>query len=423
MKRYALTHLADATLLHDLAALVAQDRATTAALLAHIAEVDARKLYLPAACSSMFTYCVRELHMSEDTAFKRIRVARAGRRFPEILEMLAEGKLHVSAVVLLAPYLRPENFGELLGAATHKTQKETEQLLAERFPQANVPTTIRALAPNGRADELATRTVDQHVLQLAPGPVLEHASELATQLAPERVHGSLVQAQVGQLVPELATQVATWPVEQQFSQLAARPAEQAIPSNVPPQPAAPRAKITPLSASHFEMRLTIDRETQEQLRYAQALLGHSVPSGDVAQVLKRALGALVQQLEQKRFAKCVRSGKRTSAADGRYVPAEIRRAVWQRDQGQCTFVSAKGRRCEEKTRLEFDHTQPFAKGGSTTAGQLQLKCRAHNQYAAECAYGTEFMRTKREAARQRTAQFSARLKLNTQATGHAAPHP
>jgi 5-methylcytosine-specific restriction endonuclease McrA len=401
MKCYALTHLADATLLRELVSLVAQDRATTAALLAHIAEVDARKLYLPAACSSMFTYCVRELHMSEDVAFKRIRVARAGRRFPEILEMLAEGKLHVSAVVLLAPYLRPENIGELLGAATHKTQKETEQLLAERFPQANVPTTIRALAPNGRADELATR------------PFLEHASELATQLAPERDHGSLAPTQVGQLVPELATQVATWPVEQQVSQLAARPAEQAIPSNVPPQLAAapPRAKITPLSASHFEMRLTIDRETQEQLRYAQALLGHSVPSGDVAQVLKRALGALVQQLEQKKFSKCVRSrsvrAHTSGSRDGsecRYIPAEIRRAVWQRDQGQCTFVSAKGRRCEEKTRLEFDHSHPIAKGGSTTAGQLQLKCRAHNQYAAECAYGTEFMRSKRDAARQRVAR-------------------
>jgi hypothetical protein len=69
MKSYSLKHLADATLLHHLASLVSEDRATTAALLAHIAELDARKLYLPAACSSMFTYCVRELHMSEDVAF------------------------------------------------------------------------------------------------------------------------------------------------------------------------------------------------------------------------------------------------------------------------------------------------------------------------------------------------------------------
>jgi hypothetical protein len=333
--------------------------------------------------------------------------------------MLAEGKLHVSAVVLLAPYLRPENVEELLSAATHKTQKETEQLLAERFPQAHVPTTIRALIPNGRADEPSTRTDAQHVPQLATWPVLEHASELATQLAPERVDGSLAPTQVGQLVPELATQVATWPVEQRISPLAARRVEQQF-SQV--APAAPRAKITPLSASHFEMRLTIDRETQEQLRYAQALLGHAVPSGDVAQVLKRALNALVQQLEQKRFAKCVRSRKSSSqgppgrsAAEGRYIPASIRRAVWQRDHGQCTFVSSTGRRCEERTRLEFDHVDPAARGGQTLISQLQLKCRAHNQYAAACAYGAEFMRAKRESARQQ----ALRRGTHAHATVHA----
>jgi len=70
---YSLIHLSDSTLLHDLAALVGRDHNTTAALLAHIAEVDARKLYRPAAYPSMYAYCVGELHMSEDTAYKRIR--------------------------------------------------------------------------------------------------------------------------------------------------------------------------------------------------------------------------------------------------------------------------------------------------------------------------------------------------------------
>ncbi len=63
MKTYSLSHLSDHALLRDLAALVARDRETTAALLAHIAEVDARKLYLPAAYPSMFLYCVQELHL------------------------------------------------------------------------------------------------------------------------------------------------------------------------------------------------------------------------------------------------------------------------------------------------------------------------------------------------------------------------
>ena len=45
---YSLSHLSDHVLLRDLTALVSEDRATTARLLAHLAEVDARRLYLPA---------------------------------------------------------------------------------------------------------------------------------------------------------------------------------------------------------------------------------------------------------------------------------------------------------------------------------------------------------------------------------------
>ena len=97
MKSYSLAHLSDHTLLRDLAALVARDRVTTAELLAHIAEVDARQLYLPAAYPSMYAYCVGELHLCEQAAFKRIRAARIARQFPAIFEALAQGRLHLSA--------------------------------------------------------------------------------------------------------------------------------------------------------------------------------------------------------------------------------------------------------------------------------------------------------------------------------------
>src|SRR5437588_2097523 len=88
---FSLSHLSDPALLGELAALLAQDRATTASLLAHLGEVDARKLYLPAACPSMFDYCLRELHLSEGSAFKRSRAARHARRFPAVPAALAVG--------------------------------------------------------------------------------------------------------------------------------------------------------------------------------------------------------------------------------------------------------------------------------------------------------------------------------------------
>ena len=124
MRAYSLVHLNDRELLRDLHVIVAQDRATTAALLAHLAEVDARRLYLRAAHPSMYSYCVRELGLSEDVALKRIQAARTARQFPAIFAAVAQGRLHLTAVGLLAPHLTPENVNELLNAAAHQSKSE-----------------------------------------------------------------------------------------------------------------------------------------------------------------------------------------------------------------------------------------------------------------------------------------------------------
>src|SRR5258706_15177926 len=157
MNSYSLTHLADGTLLRDLVALIEQDRATTAALLAHLAEVDERQLYRAEAYESMFLYCVHELHMSEETTFRRIRVARTARQFPAIFSQLAEGRLNVTAVLLLTPHLSPETADELLAAAAHKTKPEIELLLAERFPRPGVPTLIQPIAAPNASEGLGAR--------------------------------------------------------------------------------------------------------------------------------------------------------------------------------------------------------------------------------------------------------------------------
>ena len=93
----------------------------TADLLAHLAEVDARKLYLDHACSSMFNYLVTRLHMSEPTTYKRLEAARTARRFPVIFELVAAGSLHLTGIVLLAPKLTEENHQELLAASVKKS--------------------------------------------------------------------------------------------------------------------------------------------------------------------------------------------------------------------------------------------------------------------------------------------------------------
>src|SRR5258706_6617950 len=100
MKGYSRSQLTDDGLLSTLDNHLSLDLDNTADLLADLAEVDARRLYVPAAYGSMFDFCVHAKHMSEDVAFKRIRVARMARQFPAIFHMLADGRLSLSAVVL-----------------------------------------------------------------------------------------------------------------------------------------------------------------------------------------------------------------------------------------------------------------------------------------------------------------------------------
>lgn len=158
---------------------------------------------------------------------------------------------------------------------------------------------------------------------------------------------------------------------------------------------------------HFLVRVTIPKRTHDKLREAQALLSHAVRVEDVAEVLDRALDALIALLKRRRLGSVSRLAQspgpaRLTTTSGRYIPAEIRRSVWERDEGRCTFTSADGHRCGERHFLQFDHAEPVARGGSVTVDTIRLRCRSHNQYEAERAFGADFMARKRqEAARGR----------------------
>jgi len=136
----------DSGLLQTLASAVRGQRAATVKVVAIIAEVDRRKLFLRPGFSSMFEYCVRKLGLSEQSAYLRITAARKSRRYPVILEMLADGRLHLAHIGRLSKWLRPENSDELLHAASGKTRAELLQLLAERFPQQDARTVVREVA-------------------------------------------------------------------------------------------------------------------------------------------------------------------------------------------------------------------------------------------------------------------------------------
>src|SRR6185295_6178265 len=138
MKTNIPSHLSDDDLVAKVRSLAGREREATVDLIAHLAELDARRLYLGAGFSSLFTYCTELLQLSEAEAYNRIEAARAARRFPVILARLAEGSLNLTTVRLLASHLTAENHLEFMDAASGKSRRAVEELLARHFPQPDV---------------------------------------------------------------------------------------------------------------------------------------------------------------------------------------------------------------------------------------------------------------------------------------------
>jgi hypothetical protein len=330
--------LSDQELLGRVREAVTDERRATARLIALLAEVDSRRLYLGEGCSSLFTYCTQALHLSEHAAYNRIESARAARRFPVILELVECAAVTLTAVRLLAPHLTDANHCDVLERARHKPKREIELLVATLHPQADVPSIVRKLP--ARAMSIAE-------------PAVQHAMPTTDVTAS------------GDTPP-----IALPP---------ARPAE-----------------VKPLAPERYKIQFTISCETYEKLRQVQDLLRHTVPNGDPAVIFEKALTLLRAELERTRFAATKRPRpSRRSDATSRYIPAAIKRSVWNRDGGRCAFNGSHGR-CTETGFLEYHHVLPFAEGGDTSVSNLELRCRAHNQYEASLWFGALAIRMARE---------------------------
>src|SRR6187551_2341 len=144
-KRHSLEGLNDHALLSQFGDLLRQDHEGNAHLLRHIDAIDRRQLWAKLGYPSLFAFLVTRHHMSESTAGKRIGAARTARRFPVLFAMVARGELHLSGIHRLKAHLTPDNHEQVLAEAKHKTIRQIEQLVARLAPQADVPSTLRAL--------------------------------------------------------------------------------------------------------------------------------------------------------------------------------------------------------------------------------------------------------------------------------------
>ena len=312
--RYCLGGLGNEELLAGLSRLVKRSDELLSDLLAHLAELDERRLFLGLGFPSLFAYCTVSLGMCESSAGRRILAARVCRKLSGAFARVARGELNLSALCAMSPHLTSENAEELAAACSRRSRRDVEKLLAARFPRPDIRDSVR--------------------------------------------------------------------------------------------------RVEALSADRFGVHFTADSEFLELLEQARGLATHRLPGGDMSEVIKLGLKAFIREAERQRFAVGRKPRRTLGARDDvaakvgqtvaevrppggcggaqkqtRHVPAAVAREVYERDQRQCSFVSADGRRCGCRVFLELDHITPWAMRGASTVANLRLRCRAHNQAHARRYFG------------------------------------
>jgi hypothetical protein len=325
----------ESTSAHDLdrrlADLVRSERHLVTRFVIELAGFASRELYRELGYTSLFYYCVRQLGLSKSSAFRRSEVARLIARFPLIADRLTQGQLSIRALVELREVLTEENHIGVLARAEGMSQEQA-QLLAVEYRPKPIP------------KDLVRR------LPMPPAPLAAVAAVSAkTKPAPPP--------------PEVVKPLAV---------VAAVSAE----TKPPPRP--PEV-VKPLTPELRRLNVTVTADFVDELEQVRVALSHKFPDGNFEQVVREAFKLV---LERDRKRKALTDGPRVPtdeprvstgetpaptirlsaptdqptapidlscapsdacrrseipAANDRYVPAAVKRAVWERDQARCTW--------------------------------------------------------------------------------------
>jgi hypothetical protein len=384
--------------------IVRTSQATEADLLVHLGEVDERKLYLTCAQPSMFAFCVNDLKFSDDAAYNRITVARAARRYPAILESIRSGEVHLFGMRLLAAHLTEENHRDIVKRAAGKTRREIEELVATLWPCPPAATIVRKVqqraAVAGGGSVFPSGSPSAQVPLDAPSCATGSGSSAAHESRQVPLAAPACAAASGGSAPESERGPAPTVPSEHLAGGAATGAP-------PPLRRGEQSVVAPLSEDTFRVQFTATRSVRDKLRQAQDLLRNRVAPRDLNAIFGLALDALVEKVKKERFGvgRKPRHPRADAKPDSRHIPASIKRAVYERDDGRCTFTDSAGRRCTETGAPEFDHRKGFARTKAHRIEDIRLLCRAHNQQAADDMYGREFMKRARasRSTRSRTS--------------------
>ncbi len=281
------------------------------------------------------------------------------RRLPVLAEALRDGRLCLCTLAVLGPLLTDENVGELVTRAAFLTKADVERLVVTLQPRTAPKDGLRLL-PSKKAQPPETCT-----------PVDEPSTP--------------------------AVSVATAPLTPAALQLAPPPS---------------RATLEPVTADTYSLRVTVDAALEKEIEELKALLSHKIPNGDLTAVVREAVQCALEKHRKRRGAaeptrkrKSPVAAKAAKTVHGRQpIPGAVRREVWKRDDGRCTWRGPDGQRCGSTWKVELDHLRPAALGGSSTVENLRILCRAHNTLSAERVFGRAHMELFRTASATRRGE-------------------
>jgi 5-methylcytosine-specific restriction endonuclease McrA len=298
-----------------------------------LAEFDRSRLWVQLGHANLFDFLHRELGLSRGAAHYRKVAAHLVQRYPEMVEPLREGKLCITVVLELARVITPENSAIVLPQFFHRSKQEAKAIAVAICPAAVIP---RREVVTGLPQVSSPRSGRVQPVELA---------------ASESVHRA------------------------------------AGPGTTPATP----MQLEPLTPDLRRLHMTVSKQFIDKLEAARKGQGHAQPGASAEKVIEAALDLLLaQQAKRRGEVKKPQQNPRPSKNPG-HVPAAVRREVWSRDDGKCTWPLDSGGTCGSTLRLEIDHVIPGARGGPSTVENCRLACRAHNLLAARQVYGDDWM--------------------------------
>lgn len=376
-----LKKVKDDQLLTQFEQMVWRERRVTVEVIRYIAEISRRLLYAKEAYPSLYSFLTEKYRYSPGAAYRRIQAAEVSEIAPDILKLLSEGKFNLMTISLIAPHITKENSKMLIQKVAGKSKMAVEYIVADLFGKEKVYRDKIWRLPLLKTKIEKTRSFQQDSVSTGGNKkdMLFHGvTESCTS--------------IGQNSGETKVETAS----SQNGREANRDDSREV--GVRTKGSAPSALAREVFGliRKVKIEFVADEAVAQKLERAKEILRHKFPAGKLQDIFDQALEDLLEKRDpERKIAKIDLSGSgegRASRVESRYISAQLKMKIWQRDGGRCTYVSPLGKRCPERGKLEMDHVQPWALGGHTSEANLRLLCSAHNKYQAFKTFGKRFVR-------------------------------